>query len=178
MTENEVTLSSVDNIVDIVKDITTYQYIDDDARDESMEEIKAKFPTSTQEQVELLYKVRSVKRAVAQLETELKNTLAYEMQGKAKKVGNEVVIGKGTNSYKPYDVNKVLDYLGDDWKEAVRPAFRTTAIKAIAKERGDNPFVIFDSLFETVTTGEISIVPMMKAPKKYQSLDDGEEMEI
>ena len=83
MTENEVTLSSVDNIVDIVKDITTYQYIDDDARDESMEEIKAKFPTSTQEQVELLYKVRSVKRAVAQLETELKNTLAYEMQGKA-----------------------------------------------------------------------------------------------
>ena len=117
-------------------------------------------------------------RAVAQLETELKNTLAYEMQGKAKKVGNEIVIGKGTNSYKPYDVNKVLDYLGDDWKEAVRPAFRTTAIKAIAKERGDNPFVIFDSLFETVTTGEISIVPMMKAPKKYQSLDDGEEMEI
>ena len=115
MTENEVTLSSVDNIVDIVKDITTYQYIDDDARDESMEEIKAKFPTSTQEQVELLYKVRSVKRAVAQLETELKNTLAYEMQGKAKKIGNEVVIGKGTNTYKPYDVEKVLDYLGDDW---------------------------------------------------------------
>ena len=98
MTENEVTLSSVDNIVDIVKDITTYQYIDDDARDESMEEIKAKFPTSTQEQVELLYKVRSVKRAVAQLETELKNTLAYDMQGKAKKIGNEVVIGKGTNT--------------------------------------------------------------------------------
>ena len=55
---------------------------------------------------------------------------------------------------------------------------RTTAIKAIAKERGDNPFVSCDRLIETVTTGEISIVPMMKAPKKYQSLDDGEEMEI
>ena len=82
-------LSSVEEIVDTVKDITTYQYIDDDARDESMEEIKAKFPTSTQEQVELLYKVRSVKRAVAQLETELKNTLAYEMQGKAKKKGRK-----------------------------------------------------------------------------------------
>ena len=171
-------LSSVEEIVDTVKDITTYQYIDDDARDESMEEIKAKFPTSTQEQVELLYKVRSVKRAVAQLETELKNTLAYEMQGKAKKIGNEVVMGKGTNTYKPYDVDKVLDYLGDDWKEAVRPAFRTTAIRHIAKERGDNPFVIFDSLFETITTGEISIVPEMKAPKKYQSLNDGEEMDI
>ncbi len=171
-------LSSVEEIVDTVKDITTYQYIDDDARDESMEEIKAKFPTSTQEQVELLYKVRSVKRAVAQLETELKNTLAYEMQGKAKKIGSEVVMGKGTNTYKPYDVEKVLDYLGDDWRDAVRPAFRTTAIRHIAKERGDNPFVIFDSLFETITTGEISIVPEMKAPKKYQSLNDGEEMDI
>tara|TARA_B100000029_G_scaffold265269_1_gene261436 strand:- start:3972 stop:4505 length:534 start_codon:yes stop_codon:yes gene_type:complete len=171
-------LSSVEEIVDTVRDITQYQYIDDDARDESMEEIKAKFPQSTQEQVELLYKVRSVKRAVAQLETELKNTLAYEMQGKAKKVGNEVVIGKGTNTYKPYDVERVLDYLGDDWRDAVRPAFRTTAIRHIAKERGDNPFVIFDSLFETITTGEISIVPEMKAPKKYQSLNDGEEMEI
>ena len=176
--KDETTLASVDNIIETVKEITEYQYIEEDTRDESMEEIKQKFPQSTEEQVELLYKVKSVKRAVAQLETELKNTLAYEMQGKAKKVGNEVVIGKGTNSYKPYDVNKVLDYLGDDWREAVRPAFRTTAIKAIAKERGDNPFVIFDSLFETVTTGEISIVPMMKAPKKYQSLNDGEEMEI
>tara|TARA_X000000368_G_scaffold413310_1_gene401157 strand:+ start:268 stop:801 length:534 start_codon:yes stop_codon:yes gene_type:complete len=176
--ENETTLDSVDNIVDTVKEITTYQYIDEDTKDESMEEIKQRFPKSTQEQVELLYKVRSVKRAVAQLETELKNTLAYELQGKAKKIGNEVVIGKGTNSYKPYDVEKVLDYLGDDWKQAVRPAFRTTAIKSIAKERGDNPFVIFDSLFETVTTGEVSIVPTMKAPKKYQSLEDGEEMEI
>jgi len=178
MTENEITLSSVDNIVDVVKEITTYQYIEEDTRDESIEEIKQRFHQTTEEQVELLYKVKSVKRAVAQLETELKNTLAYEMQGKAKKVGNEVVIGKGTNSYKPYDVNKVLDYLGDDWREAVRPAFRTTAIKSIAKEKGDNPFVIFDSLFETVTTGEISIVPEMKAPKKYQTLKDGEEMDI
>jgi hypothetical protein len=178
MTENEITLSSVDNIVDVVKEITSFQYIDDDTKDDSMEEIKQRFPQSTQEQVELLYKVRSVKRAVAQLETEIKNNLAYEMQGKAKKVGNEVVIGKGTNTYKPYDVEKVLDYLGDDWKEAVRPAFRTTAIRHIAKERGDNPFVIFDSLFETITTGEISIVPEIKAPKKYQSLNDGEEMDI
>ena len=72
----------------------------------------------------------------------------------------------------------MLDYLGDDWKTAVRPAFRTTAIKAIAKERGDNPYVIFDSLFETVVTGDVSIVPENKAPKKYQILDDGEEMSI
>ena len=176
--KDETKINSVSEIVDTVKEITQYQYIDDDARDESMEEIKAKFPQSTQEQIELLYKIKSVKRAVTSLETELKNQLAYDMQGKAKKVGSEVVIGKGTNTYKPYDIEKVLDYLGDDWKQAVRPAFRTTAIKHIAKERGDNPYVIFDSLFETVTTGDISIVPQMKAPKKYQSLDDGEEMSI
>ena len=35
-----------------------------------------------------------------------------------------------------------------------------------------------DENVNTVTTGDISIVPTMKAPKKYQSLDDGEEMEI
>lgn len=176
MEEKEI--NNVSDILDTVKEITDFQYDDTDTRDESLEEVKANFPQSTQEVMDLLYKVKSVKRAVTLLETELKNKLAYDLQGKAKRVGNEIVIGKGTNTYKPYDVDKVLDYLGDDWKTAVRPAFRTTAIKAIAKERGDNPFVIFDSLFETVVTGDVSIVPENKAPKKYQSLNDGEEMSI
>ena len=37
---------------------------------------------------------------------------------------------------------------------------------------------IFDSLFETIITGDVSIVPEGKAPKKYQTLKDGEEMDI
>lgn len=176
MEEKEI--NNVSDILETVKEITAFQYDDTNTRDESLEEVKANFPQSTHEVMDLLYKVKSVKRAVTLLETELKNKLAYDLQGKAKRVGNEIVIGKGTNTYKPYDTNKVLDYLGDDWREAVRPAFRTTAIKAIAKQRGDNPFVIFDSLFETVVTGEVSIVPEGKAPKKYQSLSDGEEMSI
>ena len=100
------------------------------------------------------------------------------MQGKAKKLDNQIIIGKGTQTYKPYSVDKVLEYLGDDWKVAVRPSFRTTAIRKIAEERGDNPYVIFDSLFETVITGDVSIVPETKAPKKYLNLNDGEEMDI
>ena len=146
--------------------------------DELAEVTEENLPTTNLELIELLYKVKSVKRAVTTLETRLKNTLSSNMQGKATKIGNDVVIGKGTNTYKPYSVDKVLEYLGDDWKTAVRPSFRTTAIKKIAEDRGDNPYVIFDSLFETIITGDVSIVPQSKAPKKYQSLQDGEEMNI
>ena len=42
-------------------------------------------------------------------------------------------------SYKPYDKEKVLDYLGDDWRTVVRPEFRVTGVKAVAESRGDDP---------------------------------------
>ena len=38
--KDETTLASVDNIIETVKEITEYQYIEEDTRDESMEEIK------------------------------------------------------------------------------------------------------------------------------------------
>ena len=178
MTENPI--NSVAEITDLVKEIVNVSYsVDDDQLDDELAEVTAeKLPTSNADLVELLYKVRSVKRAITTLETKVKNELSVNMQGKATKLGRDVLIGKGTNTYKPYDVDKVLEYLGDDWKIAVRPSFRTTAIRKIAEERGDNPYVIFDSLFETIITGEFSIVPETKAPKKSQSLKDGEEMEI
>ena len=179
MTEKPI--ESIAQITDLVKDIVALNYSvgDEDGRlmDELAEATEG-LPTTNPELIELLYKVKSVKRAVTTLETKVKNSLSSNMQGKATKIGQDVVIGKGTNTYKPYDVEKVLNYLGDDWKMAVRPSFRITAIKKIAEDRGDNPFVIFDSLFETVITGDVSILPQAKAPKKYQSLEDGEEMNI
>ena len=178
MTEKPI--KSIAEITDIVKEIVALNYsVDEDRLDDELAEVtEENLPTTNLELIELLYKVKSVKRAVTTLETRVKNTLSSNMQGKATKIGNDVVIGKGTNTYKPYSVDKVLEYLGDDWKTAVRPSFRTTAIKKIAEDRGDNPYVIFDSLFETIITGDVSIVPQSKAPKKYQSLQDGEEMNI
>ncbi len=178
MTEKPI--KSIAEITDLVKEIVALNYsVDEDRLEDELAEVtEENLPTTNLELIELLYKVKSVKRAVTTLETRVKNTLSSNMQGKATKIGNDVVIGKGTNTYKPYSVDKVLEYLGDDWKTAVRPSFRTTAIKKIAKDRGDNPYVIFDSLFETIITGDVSIVPQSKAPKKYQSLQDGEEMNI
>tara|TARA_Y100000004_G_C8949562_1_gene427799 strand:+ start:606 stop:1142 length:537 start_codon:yes stop_codon:yes gene_type:complete len=178
MTEKPI--KSIAEITDIVKEIVALNYsVDEDRLEDELAEVtEENLPTTNLELIELLYKVKSVKRAVTTLETRVKNTLSSNIQGKATKIGNDVVIGKGTNTYKPYSVDKVLEYLGDDWKTAVRPSFRTTAIKKIAEDRGDNPYVIFDSLFETIITGDVSIVPQSKAPKKYQSLQDGEEMNI
>ena len=150
--------------------------VETDRFDDSLTELFDNLPSNPDELLSLLYKVKTVKRAVQNIETKVKNELSEKMQGKAVRLGEDVVIGKGTNTYKPYNVDKVLEYLGDDWRTAVRPSFRTTAIRKIAEERGDNPYVIFDSLFETVITGDVSIVPINKAPKKYQNLNDGEEM--
>ena len=145
--------------------------------DELAEVTEEKLPTSNSDLVELLYKVKSVKRAITTLETKVKNELSVNMQGKATKIGNDVLIGKGTNTYKPYNVDKVLEYLGDDWKIAVRNILELLLLRKLLRKE-DNPFVIFDSLFETIITGDVSIVPEGKAPKKYQTLKDGEEMDI
>lgn len=150
--------------------------VETDRFDDSLTELFDNLPSNPDELLSLLYKVKTVKRAVQNIETKVKNELSEKMQGKAVRLGEDVVIGKGTNTYKPYNVDKVLEYLGDDWRTAVRPSFRTTAIRKIAEDRGDNPYVIFDSLFETVITGDVSIVPINKAPKKYQNLSDGEEI--
>lgn len=171
-------LDTVAEISELATEIVKLQtVVEEDRFDDELEEVVS-LPAQVDDLVSLLYKVKSMKRAVQQIETKVKNSLSEKMQGKAKKLDNQIIIGKGTQTYKPYNVDKVLEYLGDDWKIAVRPSFRTTAIKKIAEERGDNPYVIFDSLFETVITGDVSIVPESKAPKKYAILDDGEEMNI
>ena len=77
-----------------------------------------------------------------------------------------------------YDKKKVIDYLGDDWELVVNPSFRVTGIKALAQKRGQDPWVILESLFEQVETPGVNILPAFKAPKYMQELEDGEVIDL
>ena len=72
----------------------------------------------------------------------------------------------------------MLEYLGEDWKHVVRPEFRITGIQAIARQRGQDPWVIMESLFEQVEVPGVNIVPVNKAPKYLQDLDEAELIQI
>ena len=78
MTENPI--NSVAEITDLVKEIVNVSYsVDDDQLDDELAEVTAeKLPTSNADLVELLYKVRSVKRAITTLETKVKNELSVK----------------------------------------------------------------------------------------------------
>ena len=80
----------------------------------------------------------------------------------------------------PYDNDKVLEWLGDDWKAAVRPAFRTSAIRKIAEERGQKPNVVIESLFNRVEGTGLDVNPLERSPKFIQKLlkDDEATVEI
>ena len=116
-------------------------------------------------------------------QAENKRTMTIELgdrySGQAIKNAGKVIVGIPTMSYKPYDKEKVLDYLGDDWRSVVRPEFRVTGVKAVAESRGDDPNVIMESLFERViTNNSVTILPESKAPKYLQELDEGEVKEL
>jgi hypothetical protein len=75
----------------------------------------------------------------------------------------------------PYDSDKVIEWLGDDWQSAVRPAFRTSAIRRIAEDRGQNPNVVIESLFNTVEDTGLDVNPIDRSPKFIQNLLDTDE---
>ena len=75
----------------------------------------------------------------------------------------------------PYDSDKVVEWLGDDWKSAVRPNFRTTAIRKIAEDRGQNPNVVIESLFDRVEGTGLDVNPLDRSPKFIQNLLDEDE---
>lgn len=102
------------------------------------------------------------------------------LKNKAFRMAGRIFRGRNVNKWVPYDKDKVLDYLGEDLRHAVNPQFRTSAIKAIAKERNQNPSVIMESLFELQETTNLEVLPIDKAPKFIkESLDtDGKEMTI
>jgi hypothetical protein len=98
------------------------------------------------------------------------------LKGKVFKFGNRVFRGRNSSKLVPYDRDKVIEYLGDDWQAAIRPEFRTTAIKAIAEKRGQNPKVVLESLFERVETENLDVNPLNKSPKFIQELLGDEEI--
>jgi len=128
--------------------------------------------------MELMNRVDQVKRAVSKIQQDMKDVLANEFKDKAVRVGDKIIVGKPNKTWKPYNKQKVMDYVGDDWKLVVNPTFRTTGIKALAKERGQDPNVIFESLFFAEETGNVTILPESRAPKYLQQLSDLEVKQL
>ena len=133
------------------------------------------FPEDIQEFMLLLSRVEDIISAGRKIKEQMTIELGDRYSGQAIKNAGKVIIGRPTMSYKPYDKEKVLDYLGDDWRSVVRPEFRITGVKAIAEKRGDDPNVIIESLFERVITNNaVTILPESKAPKYLQEINEGE----
>ena len=95
--------------------------------------------------------MKGIERLTSNLR-DIKKILSDRLQGNvyksAQRFNDDIVIGRPKYKWKPYDKNKVLEYLGEDWKHVVRPEFRITGIQAIARQRGQDPWVIMESLFD------------------------------
>ena len=133
---------------------------------------------TNQDLYELIKGVDSVTSNMRKLKKALGNALSGNLHNAAKRIGDDIIIGKPKFTWKPYDKKKVIDYLGDDWELVVNPSFRVTGIKAVARKRGQDPWVILESLFEQVETPGVNILPAYKAPKYMQELEDGEVIDL
>lgn len=137
------------------------------------------FPEDIEEFMTLMRRVEDTISAGRKIKEQMQIELGKRYEGKVVREGRDVIVGRPSTTYKPYDKEKVLDYLGDDWRMVVRPEFRVTGIKAVAKERGQDPDVIVESLFQRViTNNNISILPESKAPKWMKELEQGEERSL
>ena len=123
---------------------------------------------------QLIKGIDSVTSNMRKLKKTLGAALSGNLYNSAKRIGDDIIIGKPKFTWKPYDKKRVIDYLGDDWELVINPSFRITGIKAVAQKRGDDPWVILESLFEQVETPGVNILPAFKAPKYMQDLEDGE----
>ena len=101
--------------------------------------------------------------------------LRGRLENKAFRFTNRVFRGRNQRKLVPYDSEKVIKWLGDDWNMAVRPAFRTSAIRKIAENRGENPNVVIESLFESVETSNLDVNPVERSPKFIQKLLNEDE---
>jgi len=148
-----------------------------DIRTEDIMELD--FPEDISEFMTLMRRVEDVISAGRKVKEQMQIELGKRYEGKVVREGRDVIVGRPSTTYKAYDKEKVLDYLGDDWRAVVRPEFRVTGVKAVAKERGDNPDVIVESLFQRViTNNNITVLPESKAPKWMKELEQGEERNL
>jgi|TARA_B100000900_G_scaffold280617_1_gene240040 hypothetical protein len=154
-------------------------HLDEDGSVTNQDIVDLDFPEDIQEFMLLLSKVEDVIAAGRKIKEQMTIELGDRYSGQAIRNAGKVIVGRPSTSYKPYDKEKVLDYLGDDWRSVVRPEFRVTGVKAVAESRGDDPNVIMESLFEKViTNNNVTILPESKAPKYLQQLDEGEVKEL
>lgn len=116
--------------------------------------------------------IDTMKSDLSLMKSYVDDRIRGRLTGKAFRWGDKVYRGRNGSKLVPYSKDKILDFLGDDWRTAIRPEFRTTAIKAIAKERGLDEKVIMESLFERVETEQLDVVPVNKAPKFLKELLD------
>lgn len=133
---------------------------------------------SNEEIYQIIKGIDSISSNLRKAKKVLGDALSGNLYNSAKRIGDDIIIGKPKFTWKPYDKKKVIDYLGDDWELVVNPTFRITGIKAVAQRRGQDPWVILESLFEQVETPGVNILPAFKAPKYMQELEDGEVINL
>ena len=142
--------------------------------EEEQIEIEGLKEMSNEEIYQIIKGIDSISSNLRKAKKVLGDALSGNLYNSAKRIGDDIIIGKPKFTWKPYDKKKVIDYLGDDWELVVNPTFRITGIKAVAQRRGQDPWVILESLFEQVETPGVNILPAFKAPKYMQELEDGE----
>ena len=137
-------------------------------------------PTEAHDVMHLLHQVESIKRACNEAIKDLKDELLERYSGKVVRVGEKILIGKHGRQWKAHDNDKVLDYLGSDYRQAVRPSFRKGGVEAVAQKRGDNPKVIWDSLFYEELTETLTILDVNnpKTPKYMKEMNDLQEKDV
>ena len=146
--------------------------------EEEQIEIEGLKEMSNEEIYQIIKGIDSISSNLRKAKKVLGDALSGNLYNSAKRIGDDIIIGKPKFTWKPYDKKKVIDYLGDDWELVVNPTFRITGIKAVAQRRGQDPWVILESLFEQVETPGVNILPAYKAPKYMQELDDGEVIDL
>ena len=155
------------------------QWTDDDSTVTDLDIMDGNFPQDIDEFMTLMRRVEDVISAARKIKTQMQVELGDKFNGKVKKYRDSYIVGRPSTTYKPYDKEKVLDYLGEDWRAVVRPEFRITGVKAVAESRGDDANVIVESLFQKViTNNNLTILPESKAPKWMKELEDGEEQDL
>ena len=167
---------------DVAWELVTEFKADREEPDNKGEIIKHRdfYPDNPHDVLHLLHQVESIKRACNEAIKDIKDELLERYSGKIIRVGEKVLIGKHGRQWKAHDNDKVLDYLGSDFRQAVRPSFRKTGVEAVAKKRGDNPRVIWDSLFYEELTETLTILDVNNpsTPKYMKDLGDLDEREV
>lgn len=127
---------------------------------------------------QLLVLRQTVDRLKGQTESAVARLLG---NGGAARVGDVVYRYRPKNSQRVVDPDGLIGWLGDDWHHVV-PVTRSTTLrrgglKAVCEQRGVDVATVEDTFLEW-ETGDPTVerIPVDKAPKFLQALNDGETM--